>query len=192
MHSLSIPAPSSYFLPALSPGEVITDDRLVHLDLYKIFLLKGQHLAVDVETAVNIAQVYLFNSDGQLLLKQAIADFQVESNQEFSLFKNPFAEITANFSQIYYIGICLLESKITTEATNRIFSIPQISPDQYILTLILSGENSAVRSLTPPPMHPGICSGDRLIFGIDSSALTPGHSQQDSLVGGTLICPGSR
>jgi hypothetical protein len=179
----SIPAPSSYFLPALSPGEVITADRLVHLDLYKIFLLKGQHLAVDVETAVNIAQVYLFNSDGQLLLKQAIADFQIENNQEFSLFKNPFAEITAQLSQTCYIGVRLLESKITTDSINRIFPTPKIPPDQYILTLILSGENSAVRSITPPPMHPGICSGDHLIFGIDSSIPLPGHSQRDSLIG---------
>jgi Bacterial pre-peptidase C-terminal domain len=93
-----------------SPGEETTIDSTEDVDLYKVDLLTGQTLTIDVDAAeigskLLYSQLRVFDASGKELAKTGFDDYQSAPDELFKVVGDSFLKFIAETSGTYYVGI---------------------------------------------------------------------------------------
>lgn len=100
----------------VGPEEEITIDGTEDVDLYKVDLLTGQTLTIDLDsldpdpdqagaTKLQYAQIRVFDATGKELAKTSFDDFQAAPDELFTVFNDPYLQFRAETDGVYYVGI---------------------------------------------------------------------------------------
>ncbi|MBF2003221.1 MAG: DVUA0089 family protein [Synechococcales cyanobacterium M58_A2018_015] len=100
----------------VEPGEEITIDGTEDVDLYKVDLLTGQKLTIDLDsldpdpeqagaTRLQYAQLRVFDAAGNEVAKTSFDDFQAAPDELFQVFNDPYLQFTAPAAGTYYVGV---------------------------------------------------------------------------------------
>ncbi len=97
----------------VSPEESITIDGTEDVDLYKVDLLTGQTLTIDVDAAeidskLLYSQLRVFDASGTEVAKTGFDDYQAAPDELFSVFGDSYLTFTAETDGTYYVGISQL------------------------------------------------------------------------------------
>ncbi|NJR60792.1 MAG: peptidase [Cyanobacteria bacterium CRU_2_1] len=93
-----------------SPGEEITIDGSEDVDLYKVDLLTGETLTIDIDAAeidskLLYSQIRVFDANGTEVAKTGFDDYQAAPDELFSVFGDSYLTFAAETAGTYYVGI---------------------------------------------------------------------------------------
>ncbi|NJR40946.1 MAG: peptidase [Leptolyngbyaceae cyanobacterium CSU_1_4] len=93
-----------------SLGEEVTIDGTEDVDLYKVDLLTGQILTIDVDAAeigskLLYSQLRVFDASGKELAKTGFDDYQAAPDELFKVIGDSYLKFTAEMAGTYYVGI---------------------------------------------------------------------------------------
>jgi Ca2+-binding RTX toxin-like protein len=180
----------------------VTIDRTEDVDLYKVDLVEGQKLAIDIDATeigskLQFAQIRVFDATGKELAKTGANSFQAAPDEVFSVFNDPYLEFTAASAGTYYIGISQIgndyyDPTVVGSGSGWIFPAAEILPDKYQLKLTLSpvtttiegdaADNFLVGDAGRDAIYGG--AGDDSISGLGGNDILIGDAGNDSLSGG--------
>jgi hypothetical protein len=102
----------------LSPDESLLIDGTEDVDLYKVDLLTGQTLTIDLDALapdqegldpeldkLRYAFLRVFDATGQEVAKTSYEDYQAAPDELFKAFYEPYLQFTAETAGTYYVGV---------------------------------------------------------------------------------------
>lgn len=132
----------------VSPDESFTIDSTEDVDLYKVDLLTGQNLTIDIDATelgskLQFAQIRVFDANGVELAKTGANSFQAAPDEVFSVFNDPYLEFAVPSDGTYYVGISQIgndnyDATVAGSGSGWIFPAAEILPDTYTLNLSVS------------------------------------------------------
>jgi Ca2+-binding RTX toxin-like protein len=145
-------------------GNELTVDATEDVDLYKVDLLAGQTLAIDVDAAqfgspFQYSQLRVFDAQGTELAKTNFDDYGVAPDEVFESIADPYLEFTPETDGTYYVGVSQIGNETYDPMTlgsgsGWIFPDFGIESGEYTLNLNLEtdgGSSGPTVSLTATP-----------------------------------------
>lgn len=128
-------------------GNLLVVDATEDVDLYKVDLLTGGTVAVNVDAAsldskLLYSSLRIFDASGKELARTSYEDYQAAPDEVFTPFGDPYLEFTAEADGTYYIGLSQTENETydplkAGSGSGQEYPDFGIEPDAYTLNLSL-------------------------------------------------------